>query len=400
VPQFNPFRPAYLADPYPFLHRLREQAPVHRSADVGAWVVTTYADGLAVLQDDANFSSDPAKPASPLGEQVRATRQAAPLGHAPLLGNSDPPEHDRLRAIVNRAFTPRAVESFRPQVMEIVESALAPLHAGEPREVMAGIADLLTVVGSLNFLGIPTGEMPRFRAIAGAVLRCRTGEAAQPGVLSEGFAAAQVLTAYLHDLGPAPAEVRPDSVLATLLAAVDARQLTIDEAAMLIIHISSSGNGPTSMAIGNIIRALAEHPDQFDRLRAEPGLALATVEEGLRFDSPTHIVNRFALAPTSLRGKRVAKDDTVQVVIGAANRDPAVFDDPDRFDIARPAIRNLSFGVGIHVCLGAPLARLELESLVTVLSHRFRTLEIDHSALEMGGTLLVRGPRRLVITPR
>lgn len=400
MPQFNPFRPAYQADPYPFLHRLREQDPVHRSPDLGAWVVTRYADALAILQDDQNFSSDPAKPASPLGEQVRATRHAAPLGHAPLLGNSDPPEHDRLRAVVNRAFTPRAVEAFRPQVLEIVESALSPLREGEPREVMAGIADLLTVVGSLNFLGVPTDDMPRFRAMAGAILRCRTGEAAQPGVLPEGFAAAAALTSYLRDLGPAPAAVRPDSVLATLLTAVDSTQVTLDEAAMLIVHIASSGNGPTSMAIGNIIRALAEHPDQFERLRREPALALAAVEEGLRFDSPTHIVNRFALAPVQLGGKRIARNDTVQVVIGAGNRDPEVFDNPDLFDIMRPPIRNLSFGVGIHVCLGAPLARLELESLVTVLARRFRTLEIDRKQLEMGGTFLVRGPRRLVITPR
>lgn len=398
--QFNPFRPAYQDDPYPFLARLREEDPVHRSRDLGSWVVTRCADVMAVLQDDEGFSSDPVRSGGALGEQVRVLRNVAALGNVPLLGNSDPPTHTRLRAIVNRGFTPRMVDGFRSQAEDFVEAMLAPVNAGEPWDVMAGIAEALPVVTSLAFLGVPPDNMAPFRARAAAILRVRSGETpAGPAELAQAQRAATEMTGYLGTLRKEPARVRGDSVLATLLRALDDREeLTPEEVAMLLIHIASSGNGPTALAIGNAVMALAGHPDQFQKLRQHPELASAAVEESLRFDSPAHIITRFATCPRQVGSRRIAAGDTVHLVLGSANRDPQQFSEPDRFDLERPDRRTFSFGLGIHFCLGAPLARLELEVTLASLAARFERIIVDSSRFERRNALPVRGPRRLVVT--
>ena len=398
--QFNPFRPAYQEDPYPFLARLREEDPVHRSRDLGSWVVTRCADVMAVLQDDDGFSSDPAKSSGGLGRHVRELRDVAALGDVPLLGNSDPPTHTRLRAIVNRAFTPRVVDGFRSQVEDFVGAMLSPMEPGKPWEVMSGLAEALPVVISLAFLGIPPDDVPTFRARAAAILRIRSGEThSEPAELAEARRAATEMTTYLNALRKDRSLVREDSVLAMLLQALDDREeLTTEEVAMLLIHIASSGNGPTALAIGNAIVALAEHPDQFRELRQRPELAPAAVEESLRFDSPTHIITRFATSPRELGGRHIAAGDTVHVVLGSANRDPGQFAEPDRFDMARPDRRTFSFGLGIHFCLGAPLARLELEVTLLSLAKRFEQIVVDRGRFERRSALLVRGPKRLVVT--
>jgi cytochrome P450 len=382
--QFNPFRPAYQEDPYPFLARLREEEPVHRSRDLGSWVVTRCADVMAVLQDDEGFSSDPVKNGGQLGEQVKELRSVAALGSVPLLGNSDPPTHTRMRSIVNRGFTPRVVEGFRSQAEDFVEAMLAQVKAGEPWDVMSGIAEALPVVTSLAFLGLPPDDVAPFRARGAAILRVRSGETPPgPIELAQAQRAAAEMTAYLGKL---------------LKALNEREDLTAEEVAMLLVHIASSGNGPTALAIGNAVMALADQPDQFRELRQHPELASAAVEESLRFDSPTHIITRFATCPREMNGRRIAAGDTVHVVLGSANRDPEQFSAPDRFDVERPDRRTFSFGLGIHFCLGAPLARLELEVTLASLAARFERIVVDRSRFERRNALLVRGPRRLVVT--
>lgn len=398
--QFNPFRPTYQQDPYPFLARLREADPVHRSRDLGSWVVTRCTDVMAVLQDDDGFSSDPARSSGDLGQHVRELRTVAALGDVPLLGNSDPPNHTRLRSIVNRGFTPRVVEVFRSQAEEFVEAMLAPIKAGEPWDVMSGLAEALPVVTSLAFLGLPPDDLGAFRARAAAILRIRSGETApEPLELALAQRAATEMTAYLGALQKDRSGVREDSVLAMLLQALDDREeLTTEEVAMLLIHIASSGNGPTALAIGNAVMALADHPDQFRELRERPELASAAADESLRFDSPTHIITRFATVPRELGGRHIASGDTIHVVLASANRDPGQFAEPDRFEIERPDRRTFSFGLGIHFCLGAPLARLELEVTLSNLAKRFDRIVVDRGKFERRNALLVRGPRRLVVT--
>jgi cytochrome P450 len=164
---------------------------------------------------------------------------------------------------------------------------------------------------------------------------------------------------------------------------------------MLVIHISSSGNGPTACLLGNGLMALARHPGQYETLRTDLGFAARAVEETLRYDSPTHMVGRFAVAEVEVGGRKVRPGETAYVVIGAANRDPAQFDDPDQFDLEREEMRHLSFGQGIHFCLGAPVARLIASTVFSTVARRFARIEVANEGFERGGTMMLRGPRAL-----
>lgn len=386
---YQPNRPAYSLDPYSFLRRLRAEEPVHRSRELGAWVVTSYDEGQRALTDDDHFSSDPTHDSGELGAMVRRQRATMPLGHSPILGNSDPPEHTRLRAVVNRAFTPRALAGFQGQAETMVRDLLQGWRPGEPFEVMAGLAQPFAVTTVLAYLGVPPAGIVRFRAWSFEIMAARSGDADADGVRRAVRARAE-MEAYLR------AE-SPGGVMGELLTAEQEGQITFDDLVMLAIHISFAGNGPTAYAIGNALLALATHREQFDALREDPGLVRGAVEECLRFDTPTHVVNRFVTAPTELGGRKLRPGEMVAVVIGGANRDPARFPDPDTFDVRRDATGQLAFGHGIHFCLGAPLARLELAALLSGVRERFATLRLAPDGLKRGDTFLLRGPSSLVL---
>jgi cytochrome P450 len=181
------------------------------------------------------------------------------------------------------------------------------------------------------------------------------------------------------------------------MAAEREGQLTFDELVMLVIHISFAGNGPLAYAIGNSLLALANHQAQLTALRNDRRLLRGAVEECLRFDTPTHLVHRFVTAPVELGGRKLRPGETVAVVIGAANRDPARFLDPDVFDVTRDATGQLAFGHGIHFCLGAPLARIELAAVLDAVAARFTSLRVPEGGLQRGDTFLLRGPARLLL---
>lgn len=389
---FNPFRPGYNEDPYPALAQLREQEPVHRSADLNAWVVTSYELCNRLLHDDETFSSDPTHASGGLGAAVSANRAQVPLGLAPILGNSDDPDHMRLRTIVNRAFTPRVIADMRPGIESTIEGLLNEAPDG-PLEVMSAFAEPLAVTIVLEHLGVPPQDRQQMRAWSMALMRARAEDPSDPAVIAAAAEARDAITDYLQKFCPAGDR---QSIISTVTSAAAAGEaLTAEEMAMLLIHISLAGNGPTAYAIANATLSLATHPEQLALLAGRPELLPSAVEELLRFDSPTHIVARFAIADTKLGARTVHAGDILYAVIASANRDPAQFPDPDRLDLQRGHNRHLSFGSGVHVCLGAPLARLELQSAVGALIKRYGTFRLAH--VERGGTLLLRGPKRLVI---
>ena len=386
---YQPTRPAYSLDPYSFLHRLRTEEPVHRSRDLSAWVVTSFAEAQRVLTDDAHFSPDPAHETGELGAMVRSQRQSVPMGGSPILGNSDPPDHTRLRAIVNRAFTPRALADFRPEVEAMVKDLLRPWRPGEPFEAMERLAQPLAITAVLAYLGVPPAGLAPFRAWSHAIMGPRSGQGG-PGASNAAVRAREEMETYLR------AE-SPDGVIGELMAAEREGQLTFDDLVMLVIHISLAGNGPLAYAIGNSLLALASHPGQFTVLRNDDGLLRGAVEECLRFDTPTHVVHRFVTAPVELGGRKLRPGETVAVVVGAANRDPARFSDPDTFDVTRDATGQVAFGHGIHFCLGAPLARIELAMVLRAVTARFTSLRLVEGGLRRGDTFLLRGPAQLVL---
>lgn len=395
---YNPTRQAYIDDPYPSLARLREEEPVYWSAEMGAWVVTSYAECLRLFMEEKNFSSDPANASGEFGEGIARRRAEVPMGNAPILGNSDAPAHTRLRGVVNRAFTPRAIEGMRPVVEEMVEGLLGDAEAGKPFEVMSRLAEPLVVATVLEHLGVPRPGWGLVREWSTAIMRARAEGGEDPRVVRAAMDARGEMLDYMakaYDEGEIPE--RP-SVLRTLMEAVDAEEeVEPEELLMLLIHISLAGNGPTALAVGNIVATLARHPEQRAALLADPAVIPAAVEELLRFEGPTHAIARFVLKDTQLGARTVRAGQQVYALVSAANRDPAQFPDPDTFDIARQPNRHLSLGMGVHVCLGAPLARLELEVLTRQLLQRFGAYELLN--YQAGGTFLLRGPGRLIIRP-
>ena len=396
---FDPLRPAYVADPYPALAALRKAAPVHHSPEMGAWIVTGYEECLRVLRDDECFSSNPINAGGPFGEMIAARREAVPLGMATILGNSDDPEHRTLRTIVNRAFTPRAIAAMRPVIDDAISQLLADISPGR-FEVMSGLAEPLAPSMVLAHLGIPEEGRGMFRHASLEIMRARAEGPDGPdgsGVVEAADAAVETLMQALQEWDEAGL-AREGSVLSTLFAAAHAgEELEPDDLLMLLIHISLAGNGPTAMAIGNAALHLAENADALARLRSEPGLVPAAVDELLRFDSATHAVARFALKDTKLGARKIKAGDSLFAMIGASNRDPSEFSKPDEIDFERAENRHLSFGFGMHVCLGAPLARLELQAAIEALIARFGQFSVVE--LERGGNFMVRGPQRLVIAP-
>ncbi len=398
MPAFNPFRPAYVQDPYPILDRLRAREPVHWSSELGAWVVTSYAECLRILQDDDAFSSDPARAGGEFGESVARRRSEVPLGRAPIMGNSDPPEHNRLRAIINRAFTPRAIEAYRPVVAARVRELLAITPPGQPLEVVASLAEPLAVTTVLDYLGFPLEDLEAVRQRSLMLMRARAEGGAEPGVLQGAQAARDDLLRYLSLLAERRDQepVAPTNVLSVLIEATDDGAMEPDEMLMMLIHISLAGNGPTAMAIANAAWVLATHPEAQQWLRAHSEAIPAAVEELLRFETATHFIARFALADVKLGARTIRAGQQVHVMLGAANRDPDRFPDPDTLDFERTDNRQLAFGYGIHFCLGAPLARVELETVLRELLARFPE-GFSCREVERGGSYQVRGLQRLVI---
>ncbi len=392
MPSYQPNTPAYQQDPYPALARLRAEAPVYRSPELGAWVLTSYEACDRALRDDEAFSSNPLHASGGLGESIAATRAQVPLGEAPILGNSDPPEHTRLRAIVNRAFTPRAMEATRAAIE--TEAARLLDVAGARFELMAGLAEPLVVWSVMEHLGIPAEDRGQFRAAGMAIMRAR---AEGPAHAAPAAAAHQDLLGLLKGRW-AEAEIPETTVLGTLIQAAQAgERLSEDEMLMLLIHISMAGNGPTAYAVGNLVLALGQRGEVQELARSVPGAIAGIVEESLRFDSPTHVVARFARVDTELAGRTVAAGDTAYCVIGAANRDPGRFREPNEFQPRREDNRHLSFGMAAHFCLGAPLARLELQVVVAALREHFGTFRVE--SMQRGGTFLLRGPKAVLVGP-
>ncbi len=393
---FNPFRAAYVEDPYPILDRIRSTEPVLWSADLGAWVVTSYAECLRVLQDDDSFSSDPVNASGEFGANVARRRAEVPLGHAPIMGNSDSPHHERLRTIVNRAFTPRAIEAQRARIEAHVAALLEPATPGTPFELVSSLAELLAVTTVLDYIGFPPESLESVRTWSLALMRARAEGASQPGVVEAATGAREEMLGFLARIAEARTYSAPANILSVLIDASDEGAIEPDEMLMMLIHISLAGNGPTTMAIANAAWVLSQHPGAQAWLRAHPDATPAAVEELLRFETSTHFVARFALADVKLGRRTIRRGQQVQVMVGAANRDPARFSNPDKLDFERADNRQLAFGYGVHFCLGAPLARQELDLAIRGLLGKFPD-GFQLVEAERGGSYQVRGFWRLVV---
>jgi cytochrome P450 len=362
------------ADPYPRYATLRSLAPVHRSA-FGFWALSRYDDCQQLLRHPG-VGKDVSGAANSLGltDEQRAGQDRFRNDRSNML-TADPPDHTRLRGLVTRAFTPRTVQSLRARIVALVDQLLDDLPPGEV-DVMDALAFPLPVTVIGEMLGVPAEDRPGLRPLVRSVTAVLE-LAVTPDALDEATAADTRLREYFSGL-VAERRARPrDDLLTELIDAEDrGDQLSEHELISTAILLFAAGFETTTHLIGNGLLALLRHPDQLARLRSDRSLIRPGVEELLRYDSPVQIAVRAAYQDLSIGGDRVEAGSVVLALLGAANRDPARFRDPERFDVGRDEAAPMSFGGGIHFCLGAALARLEGQIVLDRLLDRFATMEL------------------------
>jgi cytochrome P450 len=390
---FNPMDPEFLADPYPTYHRLRAEDPVHHSP-LGFWVLTRYEDVAAVLRDP-RFIKEPlaALVAARFGAEV-------PRGVGLSMLDRDPPDHTRLRSLVSKAFTPRVVEGLRPRIQKIVDGLIAGAEAAGSMDLIEEFAYPIPVNVICEMLGVPVDDHERFKGWSLDIARGLDSIWLPPDseIPRRSAAARHAISDYFRELiGQRRATPRGD-LLSALIAAEEAGdKLNEEELLATCILILIAGHETTVNLIGNGVLALLRHPAELHRLRATPGLITTAVEELLRYDGPVQRTARVASDDATIGGHTIHKGEMVMPFIGAADRDPAQFPEPDRLDLSRADNRHIAFGWGIHFCLGAPLARVEGQIAIETLVRRLPRLELVTEAIEYRQSLTLRGLKELPV---
>ncbi|CAA9212029.1 MAG: Putative cytochrome P450 hydroxylase [uncultured Acidimicrobiales bacterium] len=377
------------ADPYPRYAALRSQSPVHRSA-FGFWALSRYDDCQHLLRHPG-VGKDFSGAVSSLGlSDEQAEEQARFRNDRSNMLTTDPPDHTRLRALATRAFTPRTVERLRPSIVALVEDLLDGFGSEEV-DVMDALAFPLPVTVIGEMLGVPAEDRPTLRPLVRSVTAVLelvvTSEA-----MTEAFVAEQKLEEYFAGLVAERRAHPRDDLLTKLIEAEDqGDQLSEHELISTAILLFAAGFETTTHLIGNGLLALLRHPDELVRLRADRSLVRPAVEELLRFDSPVQLAARVATDDLSIGGHEIPEGSVILALLGAANRDPARFHDPERFDVGRDEGPPMSFGGGIHFCLGAALARLEGQIVLDRLLDRFGTMELVGPPPVVRDSLTLRG---------
>jgi len=383
---FNPMDPDFIADPYPMYHRLRAEDPVHHSP-LGFWILTRYEDVVASLRD-------PRLAKEAIASFVAARLGVPPLGIGLSMLDRDPPDHTRLRSLVSKAFTPRVVEVLRPHIQEIVDGLLDKVEDARSMDLIEDFAYPLPVIVICEMLGVPVEDQERFKGWGLAIARGLDGTLLPPDseIIQRSAAARYALTDYFRDLiAKRRAAPRADLMTALIAAEEAGDRLSENELLATCILLLVAGHETTVNLIGNGSLALLRHPDQLRRLRENPGLIGTAVEEFLRYDGPVQRTARIPSEDVTIGGQTIPKGDMVMPFIGAADRDPVQFPDPDRLDISRADNRHIAFGWGIHFCLGAPLARVEGQIAINTLARRLPKLELATDKPNYRQSLTLRG---------
>lgn len=375
---WDPFDPAWRRDPYAVYGELRQRNPVHRSP-LGFWVFTRHEDCLAVLRD--RRSSSDGRKADP--ERLRALRtfdEAVSGGDAmeEILGEMapflfrDPPDHSRLRGLVQKAFTPKVVDGLRGRIGELCDELVGTMLEAGRADLVAEYAYPLPVQVIVEMLGVPVEDHATFRSWSEALARGLDPDfLLPPEAVQERLAGILNFVQYFARLIEDRRRSPGDDLLSRLIEAEESGAvLSQGELISTCILLLVAGHETTVNLISGGALALMDHPDQLVRLRDDPSVARSAIEELLRYVCPVQLTGRIALEPMQAGGVELAAGDFSMVLIGSANRDPAVFDEPDALDLGRTENPHLGFGFGIHHCLGAPLARLEAQIALGALLRR------------------------------
>ncbi len=382
--RFDPFHPAVHEDPYPFYASLRQRDPLHwgmpfLSTQPGAWYASRYDDVVRFLKDPAYVKNlrtvHPPEMLPPVPDEIRFYAEMA--RHAILL--NDPPDHTRLRKLVSQAFTPRMIERLREpiaalasQLLDDVESAGASCQL----DLIADYAFPLTLHVIATLIGVPDDQRELLSRWSSVLIRTLDLAPSQ-ATFVEASRVSREAFAFFQSLLVERRAHPHDDLLSSLIAAHDREdKLTEEELIVMCSLLLIAGFDTTINLIGNGMLALLQHPGQLALLRERPQLLPSAVEELLRYEPSTQKALRYATEDRELHGRRIEKGQAVIALLASANRDPAVFAEPDRLDITRAENRHLGFGTGIHICLGAPLARLEGQIAIGTLVRRYPRMSL------------------------
>jgi cytochrome P450 len=385
------------ANPYPFYDFLRDEAPVHWAMPPGAWLLTRWKDCHAVLRDP-RFSNDSRNWSlyQVFFKDAGETPAARIIAHTAMLF-IDPPDHTRLRTLVKQAFAARTVGSMRPYVQRVVDDLLGRVDNGHEMDVVADLGYPLPTTVICEMLGIPAADRERFREWTAEAMPF-IDPVMKPAAVRGVNDALVAFHAYFMDLIEQRRGRLGDDLLSALLRAEErGDRLTVDEVIGTCILLLIAGYETTANMIPNGLLALLRHPDQLRRLREDPALGRSATEELLRFDSSVQMAKRIPVEDVEIGGREVRKGAMVWCVVGAANRDPEQFQDPHRLDVGREDIHHLSFSEGIHHCLGAPLARMEIDVALATMLRRFPRLALADEP-EWRDTIAFRAMKAMPVT--
>ncbi len=398
--EFSPLSPEFQANPYPFYDMLRASAPVFHWEQWNIWFLTRYEDCVTLLKDNR------------FGHEILNYMTRNELGwpepdpqFAPLIEMNqgwmlfrDPPTHTRLRTLVHKAFTPRMIEQLRGRIQAVADGLLDDVQANGKMDVVSDLAVPLPVVVIAEMLGVPDSDKDAFRAwsrdLAGTLELTDSTE-----VYQRGTQATVAFSEYLRGLANERRKHPKEDLMTALVEAEEqGDKLTEKELISTCILLLVAGHETTTNLIGNGTLALLRNREQMDKLKADPSLIKSATEELLRYDSPVQMTSRVALEDVDFKGNLIRKGTQVSTLLGAGNRDPEQFTNPELLDITRENNQHLSFSNGIHYCLGAPLARLEGQIAIGTLLKRMPKLELVNENPPYRDTWVLRGLRELAVS--
>jgi cytochrome P450 len=388
---YHLLNPDVLANPYPLYNRLRTEAPVHWDPFLHAWVVTRYADVVRVLHD---FSAE----RTPKPEQLKDMNLSAISPIAAVMVKQmlflDAPAHTRLRSLASSAFTPARVRVLRSHIQQIADTLIDTATAARPGEmdIIAEFAEPLPAIVTAEMLGVPIKDHRQLKDWTAVFAEMLGNFQHNPDHVPKVLRALEEMLEYFRErVRELRAHPREGLINSLLTAEINGDRLTEEEVIANSIVTMVGGQETTTNLIGNGLLTLLRHPAEMQRLRDDPELIPSAVEELLRYESPSQHTARLARADVELGGRKIRKRDAVIAVMGAANRDPERFPDPDRLDLARTDNRHLAFGWAAHFCFGAALARIEGQVSFATILRRMSKLELQAVPLQWRTNLGLRG---------
>ena len=399
--EFHPASAEFRRDPFPVYRRLRDEDPAHWSAALKAWVLTRYEDVKRVCLDE-RMSSDRLRPFfRSLGAQ-EAERMAQLMRILTLwMVFRDPPEHTRLRRLASRVFHARSIQALRPNVEALTAWLLERIGERESFDFIAEFAGPLPALVIIDMLGAPRGELARLKRLSDEMALFIGSARASEDKYGRAEDATREMAALFRDLIAARRSAPREDLLSRLVHLDDGgERLSEDELVATCVLLLFAGHETTTHHLANGLRALTRFPAEMAKLRRQPSLAAAAVEELLRYDGPIGAQVRIVQEPQSLHGRALQPGERVFLMMNAANRDPRAYREPDVVDLERNGVAHLTFGFGAHLCLGFPLARLEGQIALPAVLARWREIEADDAAAEWIDSLVLRGMTALPVRVR